>query len=448
MPTANPGFSTPDSGTTAVNMAAQNGRHDILERLIALKVDLSIADAFGRTPLFYAAANADAMSVYLLLENGAQVNDGSLQEAARLCQGGMVAMLLQHGHDAEFPSDLHEGRTALGELCSKANLQGGEQSSAGYETMKLLIGSNTDLSFKVNGRTILHLAFENKSPIEVTRALLRFPEVYKDIQTDSEVFLYEDSQKRLLSPDVYVKQHCKHNDHGKKLLVTLLEQKSCKEKWFTKRGQQLADCKGLPPALEAEMARQNLADQAEQRENQRRQQKANMEHEIAQKQHDTNMRHGKERADLQLYNKQRQNDQEVAHDSRLAIQRRENANVERADERNHIRESERIQHEGAQNRAELVYSSQQQLKQLEFNEQHRINESRYAAAKRYADLERKTRESTEAAEISSQRRIMARLERQDQSVQLAAREQRALIMAAKEARVKQERLAIQYDELD
>ena len=196
------------------------------------------------------------------------------------------------------------------------------------------------------------------------------------------------------------------------------------------------------------MARQNLADQAEQRENQRRQQKANMEHEIAQKQHDTNMRHGKERADLQLYNKQRQNDQEVAHDSRLAIQRRENANVERADERNHIRESERIQHEGAQNRAELVYSSQQQLKQLEFNEQHRINESRYAAAKRYADLERKTRESTEAAEISSQRRIMARLERQDQSVQLAAREQRALIMAAKEARVKQERLAIQYDELD
>lgn len=67
-------------------MASQNGRYDILERRVALKVDLSTADTSSKTPLLYATSNVDTMSIYLLLENGAQANGGSLQEAVRLCQ--------------------------------------------------------------------------------------------------------------------------------------------------------------------------------------------------------------------------------------------------------------------------------------------------------------------------------------------------------------------------
>jgi hypothetical protein len=441
-------------------MAAQNGRCAVLERLIELRVNLSAVDSSGKSPLFYATANEDTETVFMLLENGAHSNDGSLQEAASLCNKGIVALLLEKDHDPDYSCDLHGGRTALGELCSQTNLEDGQQISTAYETMKLLIDAATDLSFKVKGKTVLHLALDNEHPIEVTRALLRFPEIYKDIRTDSEVFLYKDSQNRFLSPDVYVEQYCRLDNRVKSVLVDLLHQKGCKSKWFSKRGAQLPDCKGLPLALKEAMDRQDLADQAEQRENQRRHRTAQVELQIKEEHYRTDMVQNKERADLELFNAQRQNDQQVAHESRVAIQRRSNLNAERTDERNHIQERERLMYEAAQrtsqlhytsqsNLKQLEYSSQRQLKELEYTSQDRVNQLQYAAADRQAQLERKLIESREAADSRSQAKAMERFARQDQSVRLAAKEQRLLMAEAQKARaVTDQRMAIQWEQPD
>lgn len=44
-------------------------------------------------------------------------DDGSLHNAARDLNYAAVKILVQSGHDADFPSPLHEGRSALGEIC-------------------------------------------------------------------------------------------------------------------------------------------------------------------------------------------------------------------------------------------------------------------------------------------------------------------------------------------
>lgn len=408
---------------------------------------MSAVDSSGKSPLFYATANLDEISVYTLLENGAHPNDGSLQEAARLCQKGIILQLLGNDHDPNYSSDLHQGRTALGELCLQTQLQSGEQISAAYDIIKLLVNASTDLSFRVKGKTILHLAVENPQPVEITRVLLRFPEIYNDLRTHSEVFIYEDEQGRFMSPDVYVERYCRNADP---LLIDILRKKGCKRKWFTKRGDQLPNCEGLPPALEEMQNRQDLADQEEQRAIKRREERAKVDLKIQQEQHEASMMQSKEQTDLALHNAQRTNDQQIAHEGRVALQRRTNANSERADERFHIQETNRIRYDATKAQNQLEYSSQQKLKQLEYSSQAQQQQQRYQAIEREAGLEKKMLESREAAELRNQARVMERLARQDKSVQLAAQQQRALIAAAKEARVNQEaaQLAIKWDQPD
>ncbi|KAI4949399.1 hypothetical protein J4E91_005138 [Alternaria rosae] len=428
------GFTTKDSGASAITLAAQRGRHAILRRLIELNVDVSAVDRSGLSPLFHATVNTDEISVSMLLENGTQPNDGSLHEAARLCQKGMLKWLLEKGHDPDYACDLHEGRTALGELCSEATVKNGEEASATYETIKLLINAPADLSFRTKGKTVLHLALENEHPIDITRALLRFPEIYKDLRTDSEVFVYENDHGRFMSPDLYAQYYCSNENCYKPQLIAILESK-CKTKWFTKTGIQLQDCKGLPRELEEMKKQQDLADQAEHRAIQRRQRDAQNELHISQNHHRNNMLQSREQADLNLFNAQRLNDQQIAHDSRASEQRRLHSNLDREAERYHIQESHRLTYNAAQQTRQLEYTSQQQLKQLESSSQNEQNQQRYAALQREAAHERNLIEDREAAEKRSQTRAIERMARQDESVRLITQEQRGLIAAAKEAKV-------------
>ena len=365
--------------------------------MIELNVDVSAVDHSGQSPLFYATANKDNTSVSILLGKGTHANDGSLHEAARLCQSLILKLLLKTGHDPDYTSDLHGGRTALGELCSQANVRSGADISAAYETMKLLINALPDLSFRTKGKTVLHLALENDQPVDMTRVLLRFPEVYKDLRTDSETFLYQDSQGRFMSPDIYAQRYCRSDDHYKSQLIAVLESK-CKTKWFTKTGVQLSDCKGLPRELEEMKREQDLADQLEQRAVQRRQRSADMELQISQQHHRNNMLQSKQQVDLNFANLQRLNDQQVAHDSKLSEQRRLHMNSERASERFHIQESNRLTYTAAQQKHQLDYSSQKQMKQLESSSQAQKNQQRYSALEREAALEKKTIESREASQ--------------------------------------------------
>lgn len=387
-------------------------------------MDISATDSFGKSPLFYAAAKGDLMSVYFLTENRAHTNDGSLHEAARICQDGIVSLLLEGGHDPDYASPLHGGRTPLGELCFSAILGSGTQAAQAFATIKLLIHSPTDLALRVKGKTVLHLALENDQPVEVTNALLRFPEIYKDIRDDSEMFLFEDSHGISMSPDRYVTEYCSCSDTLKRMLISLLESKQCKEKWFKKKGAQLPDCKGLPQRMKEAMDLQDLADQAELRAMRRRAMSAKADLDIENERHKAKLQQSKEQMETTLHNSQRMHQQQLAHDNALSSQRRSNANLERQDEQRHLETKARIEHASLEQKYQLEYSSQKQKDQ-----------QRYDARSREMELERKMIKSREAAEERSHNREFSRMDRRDASVKLLANEQKGLIEAARRARV-------------
>jgi ankyrin repeat domain-containing protein 50 len=301
-------------------------------------------------------------------------------------------MLLESGHDPDYACDLHGGRTALGELCFRAVLAGREQESQACETMGMLIKCPTDLALRgKDNRTVLHLALVNDQPVEVTKTLLRFKEVYKDIRSHSETFLFEDSRGISMSPDRYIAEYCDCSDTLKRTLIDILQTTMCKEKWFKKKGQQLSDCKGLPPGMKEAMEQQDLADQAELRASHRRRMREKEERDLESARHQARLQQSKEQTDHNLNSTQRIHTQQLAHDNALLVQQREHRQLERSDELNH-----------AHNKSEM---------------------------------EKRMIESREQAERRSHDRTMQRFERQDASISLAARKQGALIEAARAANV-------------
>lgn len=146
---ARPEFITGGTEVSAILLATQNGRHEIMERLVELNVPVSAKDCHDKSPLFYASANKDARSVSILLQADAQENDGSLHEAARLCQSGIVAILLKNDHDPNYQSELHGGRTPLGEMCLRSPVDSRILESQAYDTIQVLIGFKADLGMRM-----------------------------------------------------------------------------------------------------------------------------------------------------------------------------------------------------------------------------------------------------------------------------------------------------------
>jgi ankyrin repeat protein len=78
----NPGlvFSKDDDGKTPLHYASTQGQKDVVEMLLARKVDVNARDKDGGTPLYYAAKYGSKDVVELLLANKAEVdakdNDG------------------------------------------------------------------------------------------------------------------------------------------------------------------------------------------------------------------------------------------------------------------------------------------------------------------------------------------------------------------------------------
>jgi hypothetical protein len=122
------------------------------------------------------------------------------------------------------------------------------------------------------------------------------------------MFIYEDVQGRFMSPDIYARLYCKCGDHFQSQVVDILEKKGCMTEWFRKQGDQLPDYKSLPPALKEEMDHQDITDQAQRCEIQKRLTSAKIDLEIQQQRHSTNMIHSKEQADLDIRNVERSND--------------------------------------------------------------------------------------------------------------------------------------------
>lgn len=388
-----------------------------------MKVDVSAPDCHDRTPLFYAAANEDIQAVELLLAARARPDDGSLHEAARVCHSGIVATLISDHHDINYPSDLHGGRTALGELCLLANLDSKQAESNAYNTMEMLIGEHTDLTRRIDGKTILHLALTNYRPVEVTKILLRFPEVWKDIRTDSELFLFEDARNICMSPNHFVTEYCTCSDSVKGELQELLRKKHCKSKWYKKRGAQVPNPEGLPPAMKDVQDREDLADQAEHRAIARRKMHAKAELEIENQRHQAKLKQNSEQTAAELTNRARIHQQEMEQDSALSSQRRYHANLERKDQQSH----------------------RERMAQIEYNATEGQNQLRLKALEKESEVETRAIGFRDEADQKAHNRAMSRFERQQETIRLAASEQKRMIEAAKAAKVESSPLMLGYD---
>ncbi|KAI0490515.1 hypothetical protein F4859DRAFT_520292 [Xylaria cf. heliscus] len=362
---ARPAFITRETEISAITLAVQSGRHEIIERLIELNVQVSGKDFHDKSPLFYASTNGDAKSVSILLQADAQENDGSLHEAARLCQSGIVAMLVKNDHDPNYPSDLHGGRTPLGEMCLRTTLDSRLLESQAYDTIQVLIGFKADLKKKMGKKTVLHLALENDWPVEITKVLLRFPTIYKDIPTDSEAFLYEDSLQISMSPDNYVAEYCQCSETTKGQLITLLRKKHCKDKWFKKRGAQVDSPRGLPPAMKEEQDRQDLADQSQLRAIERKKKDAEADIEIANMRLAASIKQGEEQNEADIANRDRLHDQQMDHEDTLSSQRRRNAYLEHADQKVYAKEMAKIHYEASEAQIQLRHDATKKEHEME-----------------------------------------------------------------------------------
>ncbi|KAK3934249.1 Serine/threonine-protein phosphatase [Diplogelasinospora grovesii] len=173
-------FETRLSKTTPLMLAIQTRRPDLVKALILADAEVDVMDATGNTPLTMATRIGGDLGTSMMssiLAADPSKNDGSLHNAARELNVRALQVLIDFGHDIDFPSPLHGGRSALGEVCLNA-AHAGPLSSAQEKQMEkvmgVLIDRGTDLTIQSDGgKSALLLALHSADPLPTTRALLK-----------------------------------------------------------------------------------------------------------------------------------------------------------------------------------------------------------------------------------------------------------------------------------
>ncbi|KAI8290851.1 hypothetical protein K4K56_006907 [Colletotrichum sp. SAR 10_98] len=224
---------------TSVNQALINTLKHILG-LAGLVVKLLEAgakpgdrDSTGRTALFFASGRGNTTAVQALLKAKAAPNDGSLHEAARNMHSEVIEVLIKAKHEPNFPSSLHEGRTALEELCYRSNCN--NISPELEDTIRTLEKAKADPFTPHNSMNALFLALNNTRPYHITKALLDI-QLWRYINHDNNLFTHVDTKssiKYAYSATMYFKHKLypgdpSHMPH----LMRLLAEKSCQDRFF------------------------------------------------------------------------------------------------------------------------------------------------------------------------------------------------------------------------
>ncbi|KAM0276941.1 hypothetical protein ACHAQH_006226 [Verticillium albo-atrum] len=240
-------FETRHSRVTPLMLAIHARRPDITKELLLKDADVDVTDAKGNTPLSLASDIGGDVAITMmsnLLAAGASRNDGSLQNAARELNLAAVQVLVEYGHDPDFPSHLHDGRSALGELCLHGAASGDMTTVREKQiekVMNFLIDKGSDISVKCSGKSLLHLALESSDPVAMTKLLLKVG-MWKLV--NKKFNLYTDGE-RTYSPTMYVAKVMPKSDVNDQLL-RLLRANRCEDVFFANRGPQPDDAIGLP----------------------------------------------------------------------------------------------------------------------------------------------------------------------------------------------------------
>lgn len=246
-------FETRVSHVTPLMIAIKERRQDLVKSLLLAGAEVDITDSLGNSPLSMASAVGGDLSIQImsnLLAAGASKNDGSLHNAARDLNLQAIQVLMEYEHDPDFPSPIHGGRSALGELCRHAADHGpiaGTREKAMERAIEFLLKNDTDITLQIEGKTVLHLALESADPVTTTKVLLRagmWKHVNKPFNQYSDGgFVY--------SPTMYAQRVLPESDH-KTALITLLRSNRGTDVYYAQHGPQPDDAVGMPSHIQVE----------------------------------------------------------------------------------------------------------------------------------------------------------------------------------------------------
>ncbi|PVI07225.1 hypothetical protein DM02DRAFT_609199 [Periconia macrospinosa] len=237
------------SEMSPIALAAREGRADIAQVLLSRGADPSVRDKWNRSPLFY-ASSASVPSTAELLAPTALRNDGSLHEAARSLHFDTAKILVQQGHNPNFPSRLHNGRSALGELCLNAQVTTGTQQTKLRQLIRLFLDNGATAKFQArNEKSCVLLALDNPhSALDVTDALLE-TETWQDLN-DAEHMFRDPATGLWYSPFKYVElRPSPSRARSKTDLLDLLRDKACLPKYYSETENQPPGAIGMPAPI-------------------------------------------------------------------------------------------------------------------------------------------------------------------------------------------------------
>ncbi|KAI0379231.1 ankyrin [Hypomontagnella monticulosa] len=244
---------TPVSRVTPVMLAIQCRRQDIVKSLLLADAEVDVTDATGRSPLSMASAIGGDLAITMmsnLLAAGASRNDGSLHNAARELNLQAMQVLVEYKHDPDFPSPLHGGRSALGELCLHAADSGEitpRREKAMEKAINFLLQSDSDITLQSDGKSVLLLALESADPVTTTKVLLR-ADMWRYI---NKPFNQYTDGKHTYSPTMYVQHVLPESDH-KSQLLKLLRANRGTDVYYANTGPQPEDAVGMPMNIQLE----------------------------------------------------------------------------------------------------------------------------------------------------------------------------------------------------
>ncbi|KAL2135711.1 hypothetical protein VTI74DRAFT_7228 [Chaetomium olivicolor] len=245
-------FETRLSKTTPLMLAIQNRRPDLVKALILAGAEVDVIDATGNTPMTMATHIGGDLGTSMMssiLAADPSINDGSLHNAARDLNLQAMQVLVEYGHDVDFPSTLHDGRTALGELCLNAAHAGpltAAQEKQMEKAMTFLLNKDTDLTIQSDGKSVLLLALNSADPVPTTRALLKVG-LWKHI---NKPYNHYTDGTYTYSPTQYVARVLQDLDDAiRPQLLTLLRANRAIDVYYANEGPQPEGAVNLPPDL-------------------------------------------------------------------------------------------------------------------------------------------------------------------------------------------------------
>jgi hypothetical protein len=242
----------------------------VVRLLIEAGADVDLPTGQGISPLSLAFQKGDFSSVDALIAANAQLNDGTLHDAAHCLDSKAIELLTAHGHDPNFPSLRHDGRGALAELCLKAPLYASKCVEIEVKkAVKALVdgGAQTGILTVTENRperSLLLLALESDKPFVMAQGFLASGQY---IHVNADFNLYNDGEY-MYSPIMYIEKGLWEGQRkNRQPALNVLRLSQGQRRFWRHEGAQPPDMVNPPPEVaQAEKRRKAALIEQQQRE--------------------------------------------------------------------------------------------------------------------------------------------------------------------------------------